>query len=203
MENFIKLTKDKKVLIDVGCSYGAMSLCFTTDETKTSYAIDGSIEALKVLEETLKLNPNKKVIISKVVFGDADAVVHCAFDTHQIFVVNGMTNTTEQMQKLDTFCEKNKIQPDVIKIDTEGCEYKILLGSKNVIEKYHPMLFVEIHPNFLKHFYNNTVHDVIELYKEFKYQAYDHKTNKIEDYEKYLLEEKTDSNRTVWIYEKQ
>ena len=70
MENFIKLTKDKKVLIDVGCSY-AMSLCFTTDETKTSYAIDGSIEDLKGFGGNPKANPNKKVIISKVVFGNA------------------------------------------------------------------------------------------------------------------------------------
>jgi FkbM family methyltransferase len=46
---------------------------------------------------------------------------------------------TIRVETLDSFC----LQPDFIKIDVEGFEYQVLLGSENTISKYRPILLIE------------------------------------------------------------
>jgi FkbM family methyltransferase len=64
------------------------------------------------------------------------------------YIIKKITTTT-----LDRFCVKNKIKKiDILKIDTEGCEYLILQGAKNILLKTK-VIFLEILDNkriFLK-----------------------------------------------------
>ena len=46
-------------------------------------------------------------------------------------------------EKLDTYCQTNKIVPDLIKIDVEGHEYHVILGAIETIEKYRPLIIFE------------------------------------------------------------
>ena len=48
------------------------------------------------------------------------------------------------LMPLDLFYNVFEKQISVIKIDVEGMEYKVLLGAKNLIEKYKPVIIVEI-----------------------------------------------------------
>lgn len=45
---------------------------------------------------------------------------------------------------LDSFCEKNKIIPDFIKIDVEGAEEDVLKGSTSLLKNYSPIIALEI-----------------------------------------------------------
>lgn len=45
---------------------------------------------------------------------------------------------------LDTFCEKYNCTPSFIKCDVEGHEWSVIKGSKKMIEKHKPLLFIEI-----------------------------------------------------------
>lgn len=46
--------------------------------------------------------------------------------------------------RLDTFIEKYQVdQVDLIKIDVEGMDIDVLKGSKKLLEKFNPVLFVE------------------------------------------------------------
>jgi FkbM family methyltransferase len=47
----------------------------------------------------------------------------------------------------DMVSDESLPAPDVIKIDTEGNECRILEGGKGVIEKYHPSMLIEPHHN--------------------------------------------------------
>ena len=48
------------------------------------------------------------------------------------------------MVTLNSYCKENKIKKlDIIKIDTEGAEKKIIFGSKNVFRKFHPKIIIE------------------------------------------------------------
>ena len=40
--------------------------------------------------------------------------------------------------------------PNMIKIDAEGAEFRILKGMWKTIEKYHPAIICEVHPLHLK-----------------------------------------------------
>ncbi|MCO8244771.1 MULTISPECIES: FkbM family methyltransferase [unclassified Haladaptatus] len=40
--------------------------------------------------------------------------------------------------------------PDVVKIDIEGSEYEALTGMRETLEDAHPVVFVEVHPSYLR-----------------------------------------------------
>ncbi len=48
-----------------------------------------------------------------------------------------------QAISIDEYVEENKITPDFIKIDAESFEYEILLGMKNTIDNFHPLITIE------------------------------------------------------------
>src|SRR3954465_9609693 len=50
---------------------------------------------------------------------------------------------------LDSFVELSGIIPDVVKIDVEGAELLVLEGAKHVLERYHPILILGVHPYWL------------------------------------------------------
>lgn len=45
---------------------------------------------------------------------------------------------------LDTYCTLNNVQPNFIKLDTEGVELNVILGSINTLSVYRPILAIEI-----------------------------------------------------------
>ena len=54
------------------------------------------------------------------------------------------------VKTLDSFVQENDIkQIDILRMDVEGFEYNIIVGANNVLEKYKPKIFVEIHKMYL------------------------------------------------------
>ena len=50
------------------------------------------------------------------------------------------------MVSLDDMVSAGEIQPpDYIKLDVEGAEYDALRGAEAVIDKFHPILFLDTH----------------------------------------------------------
>lgn len=196
--SFMKHSNDKKVLLDIGCQYGAFGLPFAkSDVSKKAYCFDGSINAWLTVNQTVECNNLTNVKVHRALIGDTDGMVGVVYDAHQS-LVNMNSNMNELMLKVDTICELFNIAPDCIKIDTEGCDYKVLIGAIDTIKTHKPTMFMEVHPNFLK-FHNNTIYDVLKIFDEIEYKALDLFGEEIVDYKKYLEEEETDSNRTVWV----
>jgi len=74
--------------------------------------------------------------------------------------------------KIDDFFEIKELIPDIIKIDVEGAEMKVLRGMKRILYKYKPILFLEIHPANL-HDFNTSTYEIFSFlirknYKLFK-----------------------------------
>ena len=42
--------------------------------------------------------------------------------------------------KVDTYCEKNKLSPNIMFLDTQGSEYEILRGAKNTLKNVHGII---------------------------------------------------------------
>ena len=197
-KSFLNHSKDKNTLLDVGCSYGAFGLAFAKmDSNKKSYCFDGAINAWLALNQTIELNEMSNLKCYKLLVGDIDNLVNVVYDRHQsLFSYN--SNTSELMMRVDTICELFNIKPDCIKIDTEGCDYKVLAGAMNTLKEYKPTIFMEAHPNFLK-WHKHSISDIVNVFNEVEYTALDLFGNEVTDYKKYLEMEETDSNRTVWI----
>ncbi|MBK8510772.1 MAG: FkbM family methyltransferase [Saprospiraceae bacterium] len=72
-----------------------------------------------------------------------------------------------EVEPLDDFWRDNG-RIDFIKIDVEGFEYSVLKGASSVLQKYSPILVIEIDDNNLRS-NGATPKDLLELLISFKY----------------------------------
>ena len=47
---------------------------------------------------------------------------------------------------LDSYCQERGLLPQVIKIDVEGAEYRVLLGARELLFKNDVSILCEVHP---------------------------------------------------------
>lgn len=78
---------------------------------------------------------------------------------------------------VDDYVEDKGIMPNFIKIDAESAEYEILLGMEKTINKFHPMISVEVGDIGVKNV--STSRDLIVYLINKSYQPYECKDGKI------------------------
>lgn len=68
----------------------------------------------------------------------------------------------------DKLCETEGFDPDIVKIDVHGAEYKVLAGMPGMLANGIKHLFIEVHP--VKLMQGFTIRDILELIDERKYE---------------------------------
>src|SRR5262249_42628283 len=58
----------------------------------------------------------------------------------------GTRRYVRPMTTVDAFCNEHQLTPDVLKIDVEGAEGKVLRGAKEFLAKRHGHIVLELHP---------------------------------------------------------
>lgn len=197
LKNFISLTQDKKILFDVGSSYGVFSLVFCDSINKKSFAFDAAPEAYLSLQQTKNLNKEKNIEIFRCLIGDKYAFIGTVYDKHQA-IINERAKTFEIIIPIDLFCNIYNQIPDVIKIDVEGFELRVLQGAKQVILNYKPDIFLEIHRTFLL-YYNDSVEKLISFLNEIEYCIYDLNLNFVNDPKSFLENQNSESVRIILL----
>lgn len=154
--------EDSDIVFDIGANFGIMSLQFAKAAPKAKvYAFEPTHYALKRFKKNLSLNPElaKRIIpvntfISAKTEANADIKAFSSWkvdakenasELHPVHL--GTAKGTEGVASitLNDFCLQNSIPKiDFIKIDTDGHEYEILKGAKDVISKFRPKIIFEI-----------------------------------------------------------
>jgi len=70
---------------------------------------------------------------------------------------------------LDQYCEETGIYPDVITMDVEGSEGKVLRGAEMLLRVKKPIIFCSIHPEFMYIHYNEWVTPFLRFVDECGY----------------------------------
>lgn len=70
---------------------------------------------------------------------------------------------------LDEFFISNDIYPDLMKIDVEGAEAKVLRGATRILEKARPIIFLEVHPYKLQIF-GDDCDDLLQFLAGYHYE---------------------------------
>lgn len=160
-----------KMIFDVGTFIGASSLVFAKMVGK-----DGKIIGFEPnpfnrerISENLELNSDlkRRIKIFPMALSASDGTMamtlssqidngysstsrlsqsHPTLHTDQL--PSGFEEITVDVMTLDNFISKNKFIPDILKVDIEGAEYDFLLGSRETIKKYKPILYIELHSEF-------------------------------------------------------
>jgi len=110
---------------------------------------DGTMRQLHVGTNLIELNRNVAAnrldnveVIAKAV-GDEDGIASLHSGLNSGIALDGEGDFTTPICCLDTALTS---PVDFIKIDVEGYEGHVLHGAQRTLRRYHPTLFVEIHP---------------------------------------------------------
>ncbi|MHA2336197.1 MAG: FkbM family methyltransferase [Candidatus Hodarchaeales archaeon] len=150
----LKLTKDlimpNFICFDIGANVGTYSLLFSR-HSKLTYAFEPLPRNLKFLLKTIKLNKLKNIKVFPYAVADKTGF---SWFQEGSSVAEGKLDSGGTLKvpmiALDTFIEKNKIEPNLLKIDVEGAELLVLKGGKNYLLKNKPLLLIETHGDVIK-----------------------------------------------------
>lgn len=83
----------------------------------------------------------------------------CAYG--EVIGNHGFRNVIERYHdtpqiKIDDYCKKHDIWPDLVTMDVEGAEFEVLKGAEEVLRTRKPLVYVSIHPTFIAQDYPYT-----------------------------------------------
>jgi FkbM family methyltransferase len=163
IEFFCGLIKNDKdfVIIDIGAQSGAYSLCSKFYSNTNWFSFEADPVNYNCLIENIALNDITNIKPYNIGLGNEEGELilnvcrnHRGLNTFgkelKRFGIEEREEVNIRVNKLDNLEEISKI--DLIKIDTEGCEYDIILGAMNKIKIFKPKIFMEYHEENLNQF---------------------------------------------------
>ncbi|MGA9771236.1 MAG: FkbM family methyltransferase [Blastocatellia bacterium] len=147
------------IVFDVGANVGCYSLLFGqwVGSSGKVYAFEPSPETFAALSRHVALNSLEDVLlpVNTAISDESSSVDFLALDTlgmSRMLVQNEQAEASQVIRvpaiSIDEFCARERVLPDLIKIDVEGFELSVLRGARETIRdcRSRLALFVEMHP---------------------------------------------------------
>ena len=160
--------KKKRVCIDVGSHIGTHSIPYSKifDEV---YSFEANIDNYKFLEENIILNRRNNIKSFNLPISDKIKkikIVRHSNDNTGCFTTEETESEGISTEFLDNFDIENL---DFIKIDVEGKELEVLKGGSKLIEKWKPLIQLEM--NYLSSKFHREIIDFIQNLGYVKYKT--------------------------------
>lgn len=149
MECFIKYANGKKCLMDIGAGHGIFSLVFTElNPSGLSYCFEPDSNSFDVLKEVT--GSNSRITSQKIALSDVMGTITMKKSAggYSAVATFDWVKDEEFLSMVGDAIETD-FPIDIIKIDVEGAELKVLKGLKNKIPQTFPIIFIELHAYFL------------------------------------------------------
>ena len=152
-----------QVFFDVGAHYGWMSLIAAQRVGRTGLVI--AFEPVPVLVDILQYHKRinrltqMEIVVSAVYDVDCESIpfhlINNGLSSGNSLVAHESQGSMSEIRvgavTLDTYCSRDNMWPDVVKIDVEGGELLVLNGAAEVLSRRKPTLIVALHPPWLPH----------------------------------------------------
>lgn len=123
-----------KCFVDIGANIGNHSLFFHLNGTKEIHAFEPQEDNFKLLEKNCPF-----ANVYNIALGDVNRMVSMTKFPQNMGACWVKEGKDVEMRTLDSF----ELKPDLIKIDVERLETKVLQGALKTLKKYSPRLIVE------------------------------------------------------------
>jgi len=170
----LKNVNKNSVVVDIGANIGYYTLLLAK-VCKRVYTIEPDKECFEILKKNILENNLKNVVLINKAVSDRKEKLNFIVDKENLgnsriksqrdSLIKEQTHGSVPTgldvvlcDRLDNILKKERV--DLIKIDTQGWEPKVILGARRVIKKYKPILFLEFNGDykmikFLKKYYKN------------------------------------------------
>ena len=161
LRSFLEGSGSSGLLVDVGAHNGFFSLLYAVAHPANRVlAFEPSDELGSRARHLVAINHlGDRVEISSCVVSDKVEDIGFFRDSASGFVQSqafsghensGFVSVNLQATTLDNECQVRQLQPSVIKVDVEGYEWEVLQGAQQTLKTHHPVIFLELHLNYLE-----------------------------------------------------
>ena len=143
-----------KVFFDIGANYGMHSLLFAANGVRT-ISFEPNPLCVQYLNEMFRYN-GLYPEVECIALSDRAGESVLAFPrsatwlgtleestAERLSEEHDLTKVAVQLETLDSYVERSGLNPDLIKIDTEGHELNVLRGGRNTLRNFHPVVLFE------------------------------------------------------------
>lgn len=172
LKNTIKLLHNysisEPVILDVGANYGFVSLALQNNLSKNSriYSFEPHPSIVSSFKKSIEKNNIKNIIVENVAVGNKDGMIDINLYSQSSNILSSEAKVSKKIQirqiQLDSYLNEFKIVPNFIKIDVDGYELEVLMGLKQTLLKFKPILVVETNDNI----------EIINFLKDLNYEFF-------------------------------
>lgn len=179
-----RLLKPGMTFIDIGANMGLYTLFAASrvGETGRVVAIEPSTREMQILKDNVEQNALGNVRLYPVALSDraseAELLVarfeHSGHNTLGAFGYNTALDHRENVRtmRLDELVQSEKLdRVDVFKMDIEGAELAALRGAGDTLERFRPVVLLELSDRALQH-QSSTSADVLALLTQYGYRFF-------------------------------
>jgi FkbM family methyltransferase len=153
LDVFIANTSDRRRLLDVGALHGIFSLVFAADApAKQALAVDASPLPFAKLLYNIHRNGAENITAVECALSDESGTLEMHYEAEHAVAgphTHGADPLRVNTETGDRLCERYGFEPDVVKIDVEGHELRVIQGLRDTIRRSRPLLFLELHPHLM------------------------------------------------------
>lgn len=163
IEVWKRFAKKSKTIMDIGANSGIYSVVASeyAEQTPKIYGFDPIPRILNLYTKNMELNNINSTPVQKALSNENGEAIFFDMDSHDNQIGSLIKSHVEkhehhktikeikvEITTIDTFIQENNIDHvDLLKIDVEGVEDKVLEGMKEMLIKCKPVLLVEISNN--------------------------------------------------------
>jgi FkbM family methyltransferase len=183
MESFVRLTTGCASLLDAGAQYGVFSLAFASRPGSVAFAVEPSRPAYQTLLYHARENPDCDVRPLPLALSDHCGVLEMEYFGEHLMGARGgggwfRDRETIAMTTVDELADRHGVCFDAMKIDVEGFELHVLRGAEKSIRQNDPLVFLEVHPDYLVR-YGTSVDELVAYLEKLGLGFYDLKLEPI------------------------
>ena len=172
---FIDKISSNSIVLDIGGHLGYFS-CIAGKLAKNGFVhvFEVDPKCLNLITNNLLANKLSNVQVHNYAVSDSKETIKIPkFEIPNAGLKINSTSSNDYIEikslVIDDFLSQNNIDPDFIKIDIEGAEWKALNGMKKTLEHKNVTILVEIHVDDLCNYFDTNYKEIIKLLLNYGY----------------------------------
>lgn len=173
---FIDQINSNSIVLDIGGHLGYFScIAGTLAKNGSVHVFEVDPKCLTLIANNLKANSLDNVEVHNYAVSDSKETIKIPqYESPNpgLMINSNSSNNHIEVESMviDDFLVQNSIDPDFIKIDIEGAEWKALSGMKKTLEHSNAIILVEIHVDILYNHFNTNYKEIIKLLLDYGYR---------------------------------
>ena len=168
----LKATENDATILDIGASFGYLSLVWANSIAQNGRVIsfEPNPNVFKSFRKSISSNNLDSIIhLNNLAVGAKDEKIELFLNSTSSNTLNikgkKRDGITIDMVSVDSFTKKNNIvNCDLVKIDVDGIELDILLGSQELLKKCKPIFIVETNGDEkIIEFFNQNSYEILDM----------------------------------------